>query len=138
MKELIFGSARMTSIVAEIGVAALRVFAGLSLALAHGLGKLPPQSGFVQGIEAMGLPGWSAWLSGIAETFGGLGLAAGLATRLASFGIVANLSVAALIRHASDPYSRAELAYIFLAVAVMFLLAGGGRFALDRLITRAR
>jgi putative oxidoreductase len=138
MKEMIFGSARLTSVMADVGMTVLRVFAGLSLALAHGLGKLPPQPGFVQGIEGLGLPGWSAWLSGIAETFGGLGLAAGLATRLVSLGIVGNLSVAAFGRHAADPYARAELAYIFLAVAVMFLLAGGGRFALDRLIVKAR
>ena len=128
----------MSSVMADVGMTLLRVFAGLSLALAHGLGKLPPQPGFVQGVDGMGLPGWTAWLSGIAETFGGLGLAAGLATRLASLGIVANLSVAGFIRHAADPYTRAELAYIFLAVAVMFLLAGGGRFALDRLIVKAR
>lgn len=136
MRELLFGSARLNSVIAEFGLLALRVFAGVSLALAHGLAKLPPEPGFVQGVTAMGLPAWMAWLSGFAETFGGLGLAAGFMTRPAALAIAINLSVAGFVRHAADPYARKELAFIFLAVAVMFLLVGGGRFAVDRLIKK--
>jgi putative oxidoreductase len=136
MRDLIFGSARLNSVVGDFGLLALRVFAGLSLALAHGLSKLPPEPGFMQGVSAMGLPPWTAWLSGFAETFGGFALAAGFMTRPAALAIVVNLSVAGFVRHAADPYLRKELAFIFLAVAVMFLLVGGGRFAVDRLIKK--
>jgi putative oxidoreductase len=90
----------------------------------------------MQGVSAMGLPPWTAWLSGFAETFGGFALAAGFMTRPAALAIVVNLSVAGFVRHAADPYLRKELAFIFLAVAVMFLLVGGGRFAVDRLIKK--
>jgi putative oxidoreductase len=136
MRDFLFGSARLNSISGDFGLLVLRLFAGLSLALAHGLGKLPPQPGFVQGVVAMGLPAWMAWLSGFAETFGGIALAAGFMTRAAALAIAINLSVAGFVRHAADPYLRKELAFLFLAVAVMYLLVGGGRFALDRLIKK--
>src|SRR5688572_19610574 len=122
MKDLVFGGARLNSLVGDFGLLVLRVFAGLSLALAHGMAKLPPQPMFMQGVEALGFQAWAAWLSGFAETFGGLGLAAGLATRFAALMIVINMSVAGFLRHAQDPYQIKELALLFLAVAVMFAL----------------
>jgi putative oxidoreductase len=135
-RDLIFGGARLSTVSGDFGLLILRVFAGLSLALAHGMAKLPPSAQFAAGVGELGLPPWSAWLSGVAETFGGTALAAGLATRFAAFAIVVNLSVAGFLRHASDPYRVKELAFLFLAVAVMFLFVGGGRFALDRLIKK--
>lgn len=136
MRELLFGTVRLNSVVGDVGLLVLRVFAGVSLVLAHGLSKLPPDPGFMQGVAALGLPAWSAWLSGFAETFGGTSLAAGFMTRPAALAIVFNLSVAGFLRHAADPYQRKELAFIFLAVAFMFLCVGGGRFAVDRLIKK--
>jgi putative oxidoreductase len=74
----------------------------------------------------MGLPAWTAWLSGFAETFGGIFLAAAFMTRPAALAIAGNLSVAGFVRHAADPYQRKELAFLFLAVAVMYLFVGAG------------
>jgi putative oxidoreductase len=136
MKNLLFGGARLDSLVGDLGLLILRAFAGISLALAHGLGKLPPPAQFVNGVERLGIPGEAAWLSMVAEVVGGFALAAGLATRLAAFLIVCNLSVAGFLHHANDPYGRKELAFLFLAVAVMFLLVGAGRFSIDRVIRR--
>jgi putative oxidoreductase len=39
----------------EAGRLLLRLFAGLSLAFAHGIGKLPPSQRFVEGVGRMGL-----------------------------------------------------------------------------------
>jgi putative oxidoreductase len=136
MKDVLFGGAKFNSITGDVGLLVLRVFAGLSLSLAHGMAKLPPTGGFVAGVTNLGLPGWMAWLSGFAEGFGGLALAAGLMTRPAAAVIVGNMSVAAFMQHAADPYQRKELAFLFLATAVMFVFTGGGRFALDRLIRK--
>jgi putative oxidoreductase len=136
LKDLIFGGARFSTVSGDFGLLVLRVFAGLSLALAHGIAKLPPSAQFMAEVGQLGLPPWSAWLSGFAETFGGIALAAGLATRLSALAIIINLSVAGFLRHASDPYQVKELAFIFLAAAVMFFFVGGGRFALDRLIRK--
>ena len=136
MKDWVFGSVKLNSVVGDIGLLILRVFAGVSLAMAHGLGKLPPSPQFQSSVENLGLPAQAAWLSGFAETVGGFALAGGLATRLAALLIAGNLSVAAFLQHANDPYLRKELAFLFLAVALMFLAVGAGRFAVDRLIKR--
>jgi putative oxidoreductase len=129
MKDLLFGGARFNSIAGDVGLLVVRVFAGLALALGHGLGKLPPSPQFQSAVEGLGPPPQMAWLSGIAETIGGLGLAAGLI-------VAGNMSVAVFLQHANDPFGRKELAAMFLAVAVLFLFAGGGRFSLDRFIKR--
>jgi putative oxidoreductase len=134
MKKLLCGGARLDSRAGDLGLLILRVFAGLSLAFAHGLDKLPPSPPFLKGIESLGFPAEAAWLSGFAETFGGLALAAGLGTRVAAGFIIVNLSVAAFLQHADDPYLRKELALLFLSVAAMFLFVGAGRFSVDRLI----
>jgi putative oxidoreductase len=136
MRDFLFGGARLNSVVGDLGLLILRVFAGLSLALAHGVSKLPPSAGFLRTVEGLGLPEPMAWLSGVTEAFGGFLLAAGFLTRPAAFFIAINMSVAAFLSHAGDPYARAELAFLFLAVAVMFLLVGGGRFSIDRVIKR--
>lgn len=41
LKTLLFGTATTDSPAADLGLLCLRVIAGLSLALAHGLGKVP-------------------------------------------------------------------------------------------------
>ena len=138
MTEFLFGSARIDSQAGNLGLAVLRVFAGLSLSLAHGLMKFPPPDGFVAAVAGMGLPApiVFAWLSALTETVGGLLLAAGLGTRAVAIAIAGNMAVAGVLRHAADPYDAKERAFLFLAVAVAFVALGGGRFALDRWIRR--
>ncbi|MEX0601019.1 MAG: DoxX family membrane protein, partial [Rhodothermales bacterium] len=69
MKHLVFGSAALNSSAADAGRALLRIGAGLALALAHGLGKVPPSERFIQGAGEMGFPfpTFFAWMSGFAE-----------------------------------------------------------------------
>jgi putative oxidoreductase len=122
----------------DVGLLVLRVVAGLALALAHGLGKLPPSDGFVERIGGMGLPapGLFAWLSAAAEFGGGLLLTIGLLTRPAAFLILGDMVVIALLAHAGDPFSAREKAVLFGAIAFLFLLAGAGRYSLDALLRR--
>jgi putative oxidoreductase len=68
----------------------------------------------------------------LTEFVGGLLLAAGLLTRPVALAMIGNFSVAGFISHAADPYQRKELAFMFLAAAVMFLCVGAGRFSIDR------
>jgi putative oxidoreductase len=136
MKNLLFGGAKFNSVVGDVGLLVLRVFAGLSLSLAHGMAKLPPSPQFVAGVTNLGFPSWAAYLSGFAEGICGLLLTAGFMTRPAALIIVINMSVAAFLQHANDPYQIKELALLFLSVAILFVCAGGGRFAVDRLIRK--
>jgi len=126
------------SLVAHLGFAFLRVFTGLSLAFAHGIGKIPPSERFVESVADMGfpIPHVFAWAAGITEFFGGLLLAAGILTRPSAFFIVITMAVAGLVRHADDPFTTKEKALLFGFVALMFLLVGSGKYAVDALIRR--
>lgn len=138
MKRFLFGGAGGADAVSDAGLLLLRLFAGLALALAHGMGKIPPSPGFVGSVGAMGFPAPEAfaWASALAEFGGGLLLAMGLLTRPASLVIAFNMAVAAFLRHGDDPFGGKEKALLFLVVAVCFLLTGPGRFSLDRLLNR--
>ncbi|MFN2240048.1 MAG: DoxX family protein [Thermoanaerobaculia bacterium] len=139
--DFLFGSpAGVNAPLTDAGLLVLRVFAGLALAFGHGLGKLPPSPGFVEGVGEMGfpLPALFAWAAAVSEFAGGLLLAAGLLTRPSSLLILFTMATAALIRHAPDPFSSKEKALLFLFVALLFLLAGAGRYSLDALLARRR
>lgn len=124
----------------ELGLALVRFGFGLSMALAHGLGKLASAEGFVGGLAKSGFPaptlfGWAAILS---ELVGGLLLALGLLTRVAALFLLGTMGVAAFLVHAADPYQRKELALAYALVSIAVLVAGPGRFSLDALLSGQR
>lgn len=117
------------------GLLVLRVFAGLALALAHGIGKIPPSAGFVDGVAGMGFPVplLFAWAAGLAESVGGVLLAVGLFTRPAAFFVLVNMLVASFMMQAGDSFLERELALLYSCVAVLYILAGPGRVSIDGL-----
>ena len=139
-ENLLFGGESASSKSADLGRAALRVFVGLALALTHGLGKLPPSEGFIETVARMGFPaaGFFAWCSALAEFVGGLLLAAGLLTRPTALFIVINFTAANFLTHAGDAFGVREKALLFGFIALMYLLAGAGRYSMDALIRRNR
>ena len=63
----------------------LRVVLGVIM-IAHGYGKIfGGLSHHVELVRSVGLPGWLAYLSAIAEFFGGIAVLIGLFTRFAAF-----------------------------------------------------
>lgn len=122
----------------DFGLLVLRLGVGLPLALAHGLGKVPPSPEFVETTAALGFPAplLFAWGAAAAEFAGGLLLAAGLLTRPAALLIVVTLSVAFFGQHAGDPFGIRERALLYLVPALTLLVTGGGRFAVDNLLGR--
>lgn len=112
--------------------------AGLTLALAHGVGKLPPTDPFVARVASMGLPapGLFAWLAALGEFGGGLLLALGLLTRAAAIVVGGGMLVTVALAHAGDPFSAREAAVLFLAIGVLYALAGPGRYSLDAMLFR--
>ncbi|MES2965619.1 MAG: DoxX family protein [Bdellovibrionota bacterium] len=125
-----------TSLFREVSVTALRVFAGLAMAFAHGLGKVPPSEKFVEGVAELGfpMPEFFAWAAGLSEFAGGLMLAAGLLTRMGSGFMMFTMAVAAFGRHGADPFQKAELSFLYLIIAAVFLVRGSGRFSIDRFL----
>jgi putative oxidoreductase len=131
MKRILFGSG--SPAVTDFALLLLRLFTGLTLAFAHGIGKIPPQPRFIDTVTGLGLPAphFMAWMAGISEFVGGILLALGLLTRPAALMIVITMAVAAFMRHGGDPFRDRELPIFFGVVALVFLIAGPGRYALD-------
>jgi putative oxidoreductase len=72
----------------------LRIVLG-AIMIAHGYPKVfGGLHHHVQFVSSLGLPGWLAYVSAIAEFFGGILVIAGLVTRIAAFAIFIDLAVA--------------------------------------------
>jgi putative oxidoreductase len=121
------------------GLLLLRLVAGLAF-MFHGWGKIQNPTGWM-GPNAT-VPGVFQALAALSEFGGGLAWMLGLLTPLASLGLACTMAVAAYT-HAfvlHDPFvpkgpgGSYELASVYFCLAVLFLLAGPGRFSLDRLI----
>ncbi len=136
IKRLLFGGAVIESIPANVGLAILRVFVGLSMALGHGLGKLPPSERFVTITGDLGfpVPEFFAWVAAFSEFGGGLLLALGLLTRPGAFFICSTMLVAGFFQHAADPFSTKEMAFLYLVITGMFVVIGSGKYGIDTLI----
>ena len=135
---LLFGGVDIRSKAANVGLLLLRVYAGLSLAFAHGIGKIPPSERFIAGVANLGfpMPSLFAWAAGCSDLLGGMFLAIGFMTRPAAFFVAFTMGVAGLITHAADPFGRKEKAFLYLFVAIVYMLVGAGRYAVDGFIKR--
>lgn len=138
LKQMLFGGESGLSFVANAGSTILRIFAGASLAAAHGFGKLPPSEQFIGGVANLGFPAPAlfAWAASLAEFLGGAFLALGLFTRISSFFVAFTMLTAAFGVHLNDPYQKKELALLYLVVAVCFMLKGASDWSLDAILRR--
>ena len=137
-KKVLFAGESGLSVAANAGLALLRIFAGISIAAAHGIGKIPPGEGLVTRAGELGFPApvVFAWAAALSEFLGGMFLALGLFTRLAAFFIACTMLVAILGVHAADPYQKKELAFMYFFVAAAFMLKGSGDWSVDALLRK--
>jgi putative oxidoreductase len=124
------------SALTNLGLAFLRVFSGIALALQHGIMKFPPSERFIQMTGNLGFPfpSFFAWAAASSEFIGGLLLVVGFLTRPAAFLILVTMYVAAFVRNAGQPFAQQELAVLYGVIVLFFLLAGPGRFSLDAVL----
>lgn len=115
----------------------LRIVAGF-LIMQHGMQKLlglpaPMPGGTVPLLSLFGV-------SGVLELVGGILILLGLFTRLAAFILSGELAVAYFMAHAPQGFwpllNKGELAAIYSFVFLFLAVAGGGEWALDRLLRR--
>jgi putative oxidoreductase len=105
---------------------------------------LGPSDQFIGGVAGLGFPAPTAfaWAAALTEFVGALLLAAGLLTRPVALAVAFNMAVAAFGVHLHDPIVASgggrskEMALLYMAPAILFLLAGAGRYSLDALIAR--
>ena len=128
----------------SLGLLFLRLVAGGAMAQ-HGLAKVQSPGG-VFGWLGPDVPGPLQALAVLAELGGGIALILGLLTPLAMLGWVCTMGYAVYFQLGKQaPWIAAkptdpsyESALMYLAVAVVFLLAGPGRYSLDHFILNAR
>jgi putative oxidoreductase len=139
-RDLLFGGAGGGSKLADAGLLVVRVVAGVALAVNHGAGKIQDPSTVIRSAHSMHFPAptFFGWMAAFSEFFGSILLALGLATRPAAFLVACTMATAALLFHADDNFKTREPALVFLSVAVLFLLAGSGRYGVDALLRRRK
>ena len=109
------------------------VFAG-SMLYGHGLGKF---NKLIQGDLSFANPigigeAPTLILAVISEFIAPIFILIGYKTKFFSFFPAATMFVAAFIVHMGDPFGRVEKALLFLAVFVILMLTGPGKYSIDR------
>src|SRR5687767_3600958 len=134
LKRLLFGGESGLSVQANIGLALLRIFTGVALMMAHGIGKLPPSEGLVTRAGEFGFPTPTvfAWAAAFSEFVGGAFLALGFLTRASSFFICCTMLTALIGVHRADPFAKQELAFLYFFIAFAFMLKGANDWSIDR------
>uniref|UniRef100_C6DZN5 DoxX family protein n=1 Tax=Geobacter sp. (strain M21) TaxID=443144 RepID=C6DZN5_GEOSM len=134
----------------DINLTIIRVFLGLVF-FPHGAQKMlgwfggPGFSGTMQMFtQNMKVPAVFAFLAICAEFLGSLGLVTGLCTRIAAFGILANMIVAIFMVHLPNGFfmnwtgkqagEGFEYHLLVLGMALALIVGGGGKASLDRKI----
>jgi putative oxidoreductase len=138
LKKILFGGESGLSPFANIGLAALRIFAGIAMMFGHGLGKIPPSGRFIEVTAKLGfpLPTVFAWSAGLSEFVGGGLLALGLFTRISSFFIAFTMVVAVFVANAGESFGEQEKGLLYLFIALLFLFKGGGDWSIDYLVRK--
>jgi len=135
----------------DMVVTILRVMLGLVF-FPHGMSKLTTMFGgygfmgtlgFFNG--KLGIPIVFAVLAILAEGLGWLGLVTGFMTRLAAFGIAANMAVAVYMLHWQNGFfmnwfgnqkgEGYEFHLLVIAIAVALMIRGGGALSIDKVLS---
>jgi putative oxidoreductase len=124
----------------SVGLLLLRVVMGAAF-IFHGWPKIQSPFGWMP--PEAPIPGILQFLAAVSEFGGGIALILGLLTRPFALGLAATMAVAAGMVHIArgDPFVPSkpgepswELAGVYLACSILFLLAGPGRLSLDALL----
>ena len=120
---------------ADLGLLVLRLYAGITMLWQHGWPKL---TGFSERMDHFGDPiglgsTVSLGLITFAETACAVLVALGLWTRVSTLPLIIGMAVAAFMSNGDGPFGQQELPVFYLVAFLAILLAGSGRFSLDRL-----
>ena len=122
----------------DIGLLILRLTIGV-LMLLHGVSKLIHGIGFIEGMFAeMGLPAFFAYGVLVGEIVAPALLIIGYRTRLAAIVFAFNMLVAVAMVHINTLFTLSpqggwavELPAMFMLVAVVLIITGGGKYAVS-------
>jgi len=120
----------------DFGLLFMRMSVGLFIVFGHGWGKLMNFGTMsTQFPDPIGLGSTvSLVLVVFAEVFCGMAFALGLLTRFSALPLIIFMLVGAAVFHADDPWSKKELALLYLIPFVTVFLSGPGKYSLDKII----
>jgi putative oxidoreductase len=123
-----------------LGLLIIRVGFAATMAIAHGLPKLLNFSKMMHNFpDPIGLgPVISLALVVSAEFLCAILVTVGIFTRYTVVPLVINMAVAFFVMHASDPFAKKELAFLYLMAFAGILAAGPGKFSADGLFRGSR
>jgi putative oxidoreductase len=124
----------------SLGLLVLRVGVGGMMAAGHGWDKLltfGARSGSFPDPLGVGSE-LSLALAVFAELLCSIFLMLGLATRFAAVPALITMLTAAFFIHGDDPWAKKELALLYAVPFLTLLLAGGGRYSVDALLSSRR
>ena len=119
----------------------VRVVMGVAFIL-HGWPKIQNPMGWMNAMGGEGVPSFIQALAALVEFGGGIALVLGLLTPLAALGIVCQMLGALFMVHfpMGHPFVAAtggpsyELPLVYLALAILLLVMGPGRWSFDALL----
>jgi putative oxidoreductase len=85
-------------------------------------------------VASLGLPYWLGYVSAFTELVGGILLILGLFTRFIAFLVTINMLVAITMVTMRHGYSASEYPIALAAIAILLVLTGAGKAALDQKI----
>lgn len=121
----------------DIVVLLLRLTLGILIAY-HGLTKLLAFNKILPNFpDVIGIGSELSFiLAVIAELGCGILVATGLLTRFMAVPIFFTMFVAFFIAHAGDPFSKKELALVYLILSVVVFIVGSGKYSIDNLMIK--
>ncbi len=124
----------------SVALLILRVLVGVFM-LTHGLGKLETLFGSepIQFHDPIGVGATASLaLAVFAEVICSILLIIGLATRIAAIPLLITMVVAASVIHINDEFGKQEFALLYAIIYLTIIIIGGGKYALDYLISKNR
>lgn len=132
-------TANSNSVVKDLVLLAVRVFIGFAM-LSHGFPKLQMLiEGKTDFYDFLGMgPQVTLGLTVFAEFVCSILLILGLFSRVALGFLIFTMLIAGFVVHSADPFEKQEMSLIYLAIYLMLMVFGAGKFSVDHLIEKRK
>lgn len=135
-----YSNLKTNPIYLDIVLLIVRLFIGFAM-LSHGFPKLQMllEGGDIQFFDFLGLgPKISLDLTVFAEFVCSIFLILGLFTRIAVGFLIFTMIIAGFVVHGADPFDKKEMSLLYLAIYLLIMVLGAGRFSIDGMIEKKR
>ncbi|UFH32479.1 DoxX family protein [Chryseobacterium sp. C-71] len=135
-----YSNLKTNPIYLDIVLLIVRLFIGFAM-LSHGFPKLQMllEGGDLKFFDFLGLgPKISLGLTVFAEFVCSIFLILGLFTRIAVGFLIFTMIIAGFVVHGADPFDKKEMSLLYLAIYLLIMVLGAGRFSIDGMIEKKR